>query len=143
MSEKKEIMIVDDEADIRDLLFELLSEKGFKVSLARDGEDSIEQMKNHKYDLVITDIEMPRCNGIELLKHMKAAGRKEKIIIMSGSPFSQSCLKEELPPVFSKLIKPFRLTQLMELVSQALAPDEGDSFFAKIFTFHKKAVNAS
>ena len=77
-------MIVDDEAGIRDLLSEALSEKGFDVTSAKDGRESLRYMRKIAFDLLITDINMPNLNGIELLKRMKTAGRKEKVVIMTG-----------------------------------------------------------
>ena len=54
MSKQKKIMIVDDEAGIRKLLLDVLSEEDFKITLAKDGQESIDKMKNHHFDLLIT-----------------------------------------------------------------------------------------
>ncbi len=123
MVRSKEIMVVDDEAGIRRLLFDVLSNEGFKVSLAKDGQDSLNQMKNRRFDLLITDINMPRVDGIELLKKMKRAGRKERVIIMTGrSSMDHKHLGKEIPPVFTKLYKPFHMNNFLEVVFLALAP---------------------
>ena len=89
MPRSKRIMVVDDEIGIRELLFDALSREGFAVTLAKDGKDSLRQMKNRRFDLIITDIDMPHVNGLELLRRMKRAGRKEKVIIMSGNQLKQ------------------------------------------------------
>lgn len=115
-------MVVDDEDGIRKLLFEALSDEGFNVTLAKDGHDSLRQMKNRCFDLVITDINMPRLNGIELLRRMKKAGRKERVIIMTGTPFDQKWLTREMPPVSTRLNKPFHLKNILEAVTLALTP---------------------
>jgi two-component system response regulator (stage 0 sporulation protein F) len=123
MARSKKIMVVDDEAGIRRLLFDVLSSEGFTVSLAKDGQDSLNQMKNHRFDLLITDINMPRLDGIELLKKMKRAGRKERVIIMTGrSSVDHKRLGKEILPVFTKLHKPFHMNKFKEVVSLALAP---------------------
>ena len=121
----KTIMVVDDEVGIRKLLFEVLSDKGFNVTLAKDGYDSLRQMKNRCFDLVITDINMPRLNGIELLRRMKKEGRKESVIIMTGTPFDQKRLSREMPPVSTRLNKPFQLKNILDAVALALTPGSG------------------
>ena len=117
----KKIMVVDDEVGIRELLFDVLSKEGFAVTLAKDGQDSLQQMRRRRFDLVITDIDMPRVNGIELLRRMKRAGRKEKIIIMSGNTLNQEDIKREILPVITQLDKPFQMDRMLEAVSSALA----------------------
>ena len=84
MAALKEILVADDEAGIRALLFDVLSKEGFRVTLAKDGKETLDQMKKRRFDLIITDIDMPRLDGIDLLKKMKEKGRREKVIIMSG-----------------------------------------------------------
>ncbi len=125
MPRLKEIMVVDDEAGIRTLLSEALVGEGFNVTLAKDGKDSLQQMKNRKFDLLITDINMPHINGIELLKKMKRAGRKEKVILMSGNPIDHSQFDKEIQPVFDQLQKPFGMNQLLGAVSSALKQGKG------------------
>jgi len=121
MPRLKKILVVDDEAGIRNLLFDVLSSKGFKVTLAKDGKDSLKQMRNRHFDLLITDINMPRLDGIELLRRMKRADRKERVIIMTGDPFDKKELDKDIPHVFSQLRKPFHMNKFLEVVSTALA----------------------
>ena len=113
-------MVVDDEAGIRSLLFDALSSEGFNVTLAKDGIESLNQMKNRRFDLLITDINMPRLDGIGLLKRMKKAGRKEKVIIMTGNSENHSRLGQDIPPVFTLLYKPFPIHSFLEVVESAL-----------------------
>jgi DNA-binding NtrC family response regulator len=120
MDNLRKILVADDEVGVRNLLFEFLSSEGFKVTLARDGQESLERMKSARFDLLITDMDMPRLNGIELLKRMKRAGRMERVIIMSARPVDQMQLGLDLPDVFSRLRKPFRLKYFLEVVVSAL-----------------------
>jgi|WetSurMetagenome_2_1015567.scaffolds.fasta_scaffold193646_2 DNA-binding NtrC family response regulator len=114
------IMVVDDEQGIRELLSEVLVDNGFDVTSARDGQESLQFLKNSKFDLLITDINMPNLNGIELLKRMKTAGRKEKIVIMTGSPVDRSVVSGDVPQVYFQLIKPFKIKEFLRVVSSAL-----------------------
>jgi two-component system, NtrC family, response regulator HydG len=132
MNGLKEILVADDEAGIRNALFDLLSDKGFSVTLAEDGVESLDQMKNRHFDLLITDVRMPRLTGLEVLKKMKEEGRTEQVIVMTGDPIRHSELGKDLQPVFTLLQKPFRLGSFLDVVSSALSdrttmnPGSGD-----------------
>ncbi|MBW1721173.1 MAG: response regulator [Deltaproteobacteria bacterium] len=120
----KNILVVDDEAGIRSLLFEVLSNEGFRVTLAKDGKDSLDQMERTRFDLLITDMDMPGLSGMELLRRMKREGRKEKVIVMSGRPLDQEDLGRDVQPVFRTLQKPFPLDNFLEVVASALGPSK-------------------
>lgn len=142
MPRLKEIMVVDDEAGVRNLLSGVLSEKGFNVTLAKDGRDSLEQMEERRFDLLITDINMPRLDGIELLKKMKKAGRKERIIIMTGKSFDQASVEKEIPPVFIQLKKPFHMNYFLEVVSSALSRTGKTKGQSRPVRRGRRAINA-
>ena len=120
----KEIMIVDDEIGMRSLLSGALTEKGYNVTLAKDGEDSLRQLKKKRFDLLITDINMPHLNGIELLREMKRNGRKEKVILMSGDTVGEAQLDKDIQPVFLQLKKPFGMNLFVKAVLSALETDK-------------------
>ena len=121
MASLKKILVVDDEAGIRELLFDVLSTSGFNVTLAKDGVDSLQVMQERHFDLLITDVHMPRLDGIGLLKKMKKAGRRERVIVMTGSPTQRSWGREDTQPVYTQLSKPFPLDSFLDIVSSALA----------------------
>ena len=120
MEKLKEIMIVDDEAGIRALLSDALIQEGYSVTLAENGKDSLKQLRNHRFDLLITDVNMPQLSGLELIKMMKKKGRKEKVILISGEPVDDAFLSEDSMPVFAHLKKPFRMNQFLDTVISAL-----------------------
>jgi len=121
MGKTKKVLIVEDEKGIRILLSDVLLTKGFEVSLARDGKESLEKLEDGDFDLVVTDINMPRLDGIEMLKCMKKGGRKEKIIIMTADPSDKRLYKNDLPPVETWIQKPFRMDFFLDLVMAATA----------------------
>src|ERR1051325_8901115 len=67
---KHRILIADDEDDLRNLLGDLLSGADYEVIYAADGEEAIAQIRSQKPDLALLDIQMPRLNGIEVLKYV-------------------------------------------------------------------------
>ena len=124
MDEPAKVLIVDDEIGIRILLSDYLSDKGFDVSMAKDGQESLDQLEVNIFDIVITDINMPRLDGIEMLKSMKKAGRKEKVIIMTGNPSDCRLADIETSQVITQLTKPFRVDDLLDVVIAAAANSE-------------------
>jgi CheY-like chemotaxis protein len=121
MDHIKKILVVDDETGIRSLLSELLESEGFEVRAAKDGQESLDEMQREDFDLVITDIQMPRLDGLAMVEAMRQAGRKEKIIIMTGSALAMDVPNDEMPMVVSRLQKPFRMSNLLDVVSAANA----------------------
>ena len=83
-NEKKEILLVDDEADIREVLEIALEDLGYEVRVAANGEQALNLFKIHTPPLVITDIKMPSMDGIELLKHIKRENRECEVIMITG-----------------------------------------------------------
>jgi CheY-like chemotaxis protein len=121
MERAKKVLVVDDESGIRFLLSEVLLNKGFEVSLASDGQESLDKLAQDHFDLVVTDINMPRLDGVAMLKQMKKTGRDEKIIIMTGNPSDQRLLDKGLPHVESRLFKPFGIENFLNVVIAATA----------------------
>lgn len=117
----KKVLIVDDEKGIRFLLSELLNTQGFEVSLAGDGQESLEKLEKDRFDLVVTDIHMPRLDGVAMLRHMQMTGRTEKVIIMTGDPADQRLCEADIPNVVTRLVKPFGLGNFLSVVHSATA----------------------
>ena len=77
------ILIVDDEEIIREFLLEVLGED-YKVSTASDGDEAIEKIKTTKYDLIITDLKMPRVSGEEVVKFAREQDPNYQVVVISG-----------------------------------------------------------
>ncbi len=119
MKKRIKVLLVDDEKGIRFLLSEALLHRGFEVSLASDGQESLEKLEKDHFDLVITDINMPRLDGVSMLKSMHQTGREEKIIIMTGNPSDQRLMDKDLPQVVTHLHKPFGIEKFLDVVIAA------------------------
>jgi two-component system cell cycle response regulator len=78
------VLSVDDDGDLRDLLHELISDMGLISVTAVDGMDALEKMAEEKFDIVITDINMPRLNGIGLIKRIAAEYSDTDVIAITG-----------------------------------------------------------
>jgi DNA-binding NtrC family response regulator len=80
---KKKILLVDDDQFFRDAFVNKLNHEEYKVFSAAGGKDAIEKISNNDFNVVITDIGMPKVNGIEVLKFTKKNKPKTKVIMMS------------------------------------------------------------
>ncbi|MBI2520285.1 MAG: PAS domain S-box protein [Bdellovibrio sp.] len=85
------VLVVDDEENIRDILAVHLSSLGFIVALAENGESAYHMILKNHYDYVITDMQMPRMNGDELLHRIKSEKRADrtKFLVITGRPFAE------------------------------------------------------
>ncbi|MBD3169288.1 MAG: response regulator [candidate division Zixibacteria bacterium] len=84
MKDKIEILVVDDELEMRNLLDKILKRDGYKVTLAENGQTALQCLKDKKFDIVISDIKMPEMNGFELLKSIKEEKPDVGVIMMTG-----------------------------------------------------------
>ena len=121
MTQGKRVLVVDDESGIRLLLSETLEMEGFEVSAAEDGQASLDRMAAGEFDLVITDIHMPRVDGMEMIRRMRAWGRKEKVIILTGTPLQEEFLSRSAPQVAAQLCKPVEMDALLEVVTRTIS----------------------
>ena len=126
MAGSGKILVVDDEKNIRILLSEVLSHEGFEVTEAKDGQESLEKMEQYDFDLVITDVHMPRLDGISMLHRMEKAGRREKVIIMTANPSEQMFLHSGMNRVITRLYKPFNIANFLNVVIAATAGGKSD-----------------
>lgn len=127
MAKTGKILVVDDEKSIRCLLSDVLTDKGFEVTQASDGQESLDQMEKTAFDLVITDIQMPGLDGISMLKRMDKVGRKERVIVMTANPCIYDGFSDETSRVVTRLFKPFNIRSFLDVVIAATANAEDNS----------------
>jgi DNA-binding NtrC family response regulator len=120
MTAKKKILVVDDEAGILNLMADVFLGAGYEVTMALNGQKAMLTLTREFFDLVVTDINMPVWNGLDLLRWMKATGRKEKVIVMSGSPSLEDLSGSDIHPVDACFVKPFRIPSMLESVGEIL-----------------------
>ena len=78
------ILVIDDEQFTRQSVSIILSNEGHQIDVAENGLEGLDLQKEHKYDLVITDVLMPEKEGLETLQELKASYPNLKVIVMSG-----------------------------------------------------------
>lgn len=121
------IMVVDDDPGIRRVLHIMLSRAGYQVSQARDGQEALRLWRDHRGDLVITDVHMPEKNGIETILEMLTESPSTRIIAMSGGGQTKRLdllANAAMLGAVLTIEKPFTLGDMMKLVRQALKAEE-------------------
>ncbi len=118
----KKVLVVDDEPSITDLVSLILTEKGYEVSIANDGNQGLKQFESVEPDLVITDIVMPDMEGIEFIKALVEKKKDIPVIVMSGNIVGMKFLKTaRLFGAKAALTKPFTTQELIETIDRILA----------------------
>ena len=114
------ILVIDDEDSVRDILSRILKTKGHQVSVAANGEEGIERFRSEPFDLVFTDLGMPKLSGWEVGKMIKGMNPKVPVAMITG--WGVELDREKLSESGIDLIvsKPFNFDQVIQLVSEAM-----------------------
>lgn len=112
------ILVVDDEEIMRDFLVDVLED--FRVTTATDGDDAIKRLGVEKYDLVITDLKMPRVSGEEVVRFAIEQDPSYKVIVISGYSTLFTVTKSIENGACAFLSKPFSIQQLRDEVAKSL-----------------------
>ena len=117
------ILVIDDNAAMRDVLFDVLSLDGYEVILADDGELGMKRFRANAPDLVITDILMPKMDGLEVVELLKAESPETPIIVASGTT-DLNLIEEAVHQHANRILKkPFEVDQLLDSVAELLGED--------------------
>lgn len=121
----RRILVADDEPLIRRLNSEILTDAGYEVDVAADGADAWDLLERNRYDLLITDHEMPRLTGLELLKRLRSARMNLPVIMATGTvPFAEFRRDRWLQPVVT-LCKPYGLLDFVNAVKVVMQAANG------------------
>ncbi|OGU63085.1 MAG: Fis family transcriptional regulator [Ignavibacteria bacterium RBG_13_36_8] len=107
------VLIIDDEKAIRDSLKFVLSEEGYSADTAVDGEEALQKIKNENYDIVITDIKMPKLDGMQILSKAAEISPDSFFIIMTAYASVQTAIEALRRGAFDYLIKPIEFDDLI------------------------------
>ena len=120
------ILVVEDDPSTRELLREFLLEEGWTVKLAQDGKEALLKVRKESFDLVLTDLKMPRMNGIQLLREMRKIAPYIRVVAMSATEDSRTTVKMKELGVCDFITKPFYLNSVLQKVKKALGKEPTD-----------------
>jgi two-component system, NtrC family, response regulator len=113
------ILVVDDEPNYLVVLSELLKDEGFEVFTAADGESGLQIVENVDLDLVITDMQMPGINGLQLLERVKEQKEELPVIVITAFAEVDKAVQAMQAGAFSYLAKPFSNDELIVTLKKA------------------------
>jgi excisionase family DNA binding protein len=114
------VLVVDDEAAIRDLLAKTLALAEYDVDVAPDGRSALERLRTLPYDLLITDLKMPGVDGLAVIREGRRYRPDIPVIIITGFSSEASAIEAINLGVSGYLIKPFRVPKVLAAAAKAL-----------------------
>jgi CheY-like chemotaxis protein len=124
----RHILLVEDDMDLRDIYTLLLEQSGFRVTGAQDGEEALARVSGLSPDLIITDVTMPRMNGLELCRRLHQDERLRRIPILIHS--SDLCVQPPHGEAF--IAKGSELTRLLDLIHRLIGRDDDSPSLAAV-----------
>jgi response regulator RpfG family c-di-GMP phosphodiesterase len=118
--ERPRVLIVDDEKFIRDILADFLGMEGYVVRTAEDGQAALNELNQTPYDLIISDLKMPRMGGIELLEQIGTAAPNALTVIMTGFGTVETAIDAMKRGAYDYILKPFKVEEVIHVVQRGL-----------------------
>ncbi len=114
------VLVIDDEEDVRELLFDVLTDNGHEVEIASDGFEGVEMFKKKSFDLVFTDLGMPGMSGWQVAEKIKAINDSVPIALITGwnVELNKSGMKDNW--IDFVVQKPFEMNQILKLVQEGM-----------------------
>ncbi len=113
------ILVVDNEKSMREMLSIALEKEGYKVETARNGEVAVEMVEKSNYDVVITDINMPRSNGIDVLDAVNRVRPGTPVIMMTGYASPETAVETMKKGAYDYITKPFNMEDFKLVIRNA------------------------
>jgi len=125
----KSVLIIDDSISIRNVVKMILTEAGYNVFTAIDGQDALEKLGGHKLHLIICDVNMPRMDGITFLSELKTNAKYAEhkftpVIMLTTEGSEDKKLMGQQAGAKAWVVKPFVADQLLLAVKKLILPDE-------------------
>lgn len=143
MAEKNHhrLLIAEDEPKTARSLKQGFEEAGYLADLAFDGETAFAMIRNHEYQLIITDIVMPGANGLDFCRNLRNAGYQTPVIMISALGLTSDKLAGFGAGTDDYLVKPFEFEELLARVQSVLKRSSGEILHAKILKFADIEMN--
>jgi len=116
----QKILIVEDKESMAQMLRETLEAEGYSIIIARDGQEGTRQIKENRFDLVLTDLKLPKKDGIEILKSSKTENPLAPVIVMTAFGTIETAVAAMKDGAFDFITKPFDTDHLLLLMKRAL-----------------------
>lgn len=122
--ETSRILVVDDEKSMREFLEIMLTQEGYRVTLAENGKEACSALDLDAFDLVITDIRMKDVDGIAVLKKSRAVSPGTRVVLISAFATAETAVEAMKEGAYDYVPKPFKVNEFKEVVREALSSKE-------------------
>ena len=116
----EKILVVDDEKSLREVMSIMLKRAGYEVTEAPDGEQAIGHVNKEIYDLVITDLRMPKADGMDVLKAVKSLSPDTVVLVVTAFGTADSAVEAMKQGAYDYLTKPFQVDEVQLIIRNAL-----------------------
>lgn len=120
LEKKSRILVVDDEASMRELLVIMLKREGYHVEDASDGKVALEVLQGNDFDLVISDIQMPRMTGIDLIRRIREQELDVVVMMITAFSTTEQAVEAMKLGAYDYITKPFKNDEIRLVVKNAL-----------------------
>ena len=120
MEAKGRVLVLDDEAFIRDVVSRKLTADGYACDLAADAETALSRLTQVTYDCILSDVNLPGMNGVEFLRRVRLMDQEVAVIMITGSPDLDCALEAMRLGAYDQLAKPLNLAKLTLTVDRAV-----------------------
>lgn len=138
LNDNTKILVVDDEKGMCESLQTLLSKVGYEVTTVEKGEEALKRIKRGNFDLVITDIKMPRVDGLDILKAARKKDEDALVILMTAYASLESAISAINQGAYDYLMKPIEFPELKLTIQRALEKRRAEKDRVKLLTELKK-----
>jgi two-component system response regulator PilR (NtrC family) len=114
------ILIVDDELSMREFLEIMLKKEGYEVESVEDPEEAFLRTENELYDVVISDVLMPKMNGVELLRKIKESNPDVIVLMMTAYATTETAVQAMKEGAYDYITKPFKVDEIKMVLEKAL-----------------------
>ncbi|MDR5695674.1 MAG: sigma-54 dependent transcriptional regulator [Armatimonadota bacterium] len=116
----RRILVIDDEAYVRDLMMEVFTREGFLVKTASDGETGLDLACTGAFDLILLDLKLPKINGLTLLRSIMERDPDAIVVVITAYGSIETAIQAMKLGAYDYVTKPFEIDQLMLIVNRAL-----------------------
>jgi response regulator RpfG family c-di-GMP phosphodiesterase len=118
--DRPRVLVVDDEKFIRDIIADFLGMEGYIVRTAEDGSSAVSELERARYDMVISDLKMPRMGGLDLLKEVSKTHPDTLTVIMTGFGTVETAIDAMKRGAYDYILKPFKVEEVVHIVQRGL-----------------------
>jgi CheY-like chemotaxis protein len=123
-AKKRKILIVEDEAVVRESVRDWLIDDGYDVDVAENGDEALEKIKKEEFGVIVLDLKLPGIDGLQVFEQAKELKPETKGVIITAYPSKETQEKARRLGLLDYLAKPFRVEDLERLITEALGEAE-------------------